>query len=140
VYRTPWLSKALGAAAGFDDLSDEQKGVLGELRTSYERELGTANAKWAAAITARDEKSGGPMMAMMRMGRGGNETDDEVSTARKERKELDDRYKAKIEALLNTDQIARLPEETRESGDDGFMGMMAVDDLEGQEDDDEDPR
>ncbi len=139
VYRTAWVSKALSAAEGFEDMNAEQKGALTEIRRGYERELSAASAKWAAAIEAREEKTGGSMLAMMQAMQGGETGGDEVSEARRARQELDDRYKDKLVTLLTADQKSRLPEEKSDRQDPmDFMGMTAVDDLEGQEDDEED--
>ncbi len=142
VYRTPWVSKAMTAADGFGDANAEQKAALAELRGGYDRELAAANAKWAAAIEAREEKTGGSMLAMMQAMQGGETGGDEISEARQARKDLDDRYKDKLGTLLNADQKSRLPEEKSDPHQQAdFMGMMGVDDLEGEEDDEseEDP-
>ncbi len=143
VYRTPWVTKAIAAADGFADLTPDQKTTLAEIRQGYERERPAANAKWAGAIEAREEKTGGPLMAMMRMGDGDDPAGDAVSEARQGRRDLDDRYEAKLRQLLSADQQSRLPEDKREGREHDFMGMMAVDDLEGEVDDgpgEDDPR
>ncbi len=142
VYRTPWATKAIAAADGFADLTPDQKATLAEIGQGYERELSAANARWAEKIEAREEKTGGPLMAMMRMGDGDDPAGDAVSEARQARKDLDDRYEAKLRQLLSADQQSRLPEDKREGREHDFMGMMAVDDLEGVDDEpgEDDPR
>ncbi|MFM9996094.1 MAG: hypothetical protein ACKVU4_09870 [Phycisphaerales bacterium] len=138
VYKRSWVTKAVGSAGGFADLSGDQQTQLAELRAAYERELAAANDRWAAAITEKEEKSGGSMMAMMQsmMGGGDASQNDPVNEARKARKDLDGRYKDKLNALLSGEQQARLPEDKREPRDQmNPMGMMTETDLEVERDD-----
>lgn len=138
VYKKSWVTRAAGSAGGFADLSTDQKAQLDELRSGYQRELAAANERWAAAITEKEEKSGGSMMAMMQsmMGGGGAGQNDPVNDARKARKDLDTRYKDKLNALLSAEQQTRLPEDKREPRDQmNPMGMIAETDLELDSDD-----
>lgn len=122
VYRTPHARRLLDAAAGFADLSPDQRQNLTQIREAYLRDLDKANARWAAEIEKADENAesgvfaGGPgqrMVFSMREGEG----DTPVDEARKARRELDQQAEQKLREILNEDQAARLPERTREEGE-----------------------
>jgi len=130
VYRESYVTKALGAAAGFNDLSAEQKQQIGEMKAEYVREVDAANKRWASATDDREDKTGGQFMEMMDMwgGGGGNEgVKDAANKAHDDRKDLDKRYKEKLLALLSEDQKGRLPEEKKEQN--GMFGMMGGEDF-----------
>ena len=135
VYRAPYVVKALDSAAKFDDLTPDQRTALNEIREGYSRDAAGANNRWAEAIDARDEKTGGPLLAMMSgvMG-GGAAAGTDVSEASTARRELDDRYKDRLRTALTQEQRDRLPEEVRDQREDfDFMGMALP------EDDEEEP-
>jgi hypothetical protein len=136
IYRETYTSKALSAAAGFSDLSADQKSQIAAMKSEYAHELEAANKKWASATADREDKTGGQLMEMMDMwgGGGGNEDVKEAANkARDDRKDLDKRYKEKLLALLTEDQKGRLPEEQKERG--GMFGMDGGDFFAAPEDD-----
>lgn len=111
VYRPSLAAKCLRAAQGFADLTDPQKQDLRLLRESYERELAAANARWASAVEALEDKRGPNWMEeMMQRAMGDGGKDDGVGEARKARQDLDDRTLERLLAILNKEQAARLPE------------------------------
>lgn len=136
VYKRSWVTEALLSARGLADLSADQRAQVAELESSYTRELAVANERWAAAITEREEKTGGSMVAMMQsMMGGGGGGNDPVSEARRARKELDERYKDKLSAVLTAEQRARLPvEKPAQAEQMDMFGMMPDTDLEGEGD------
>jgi hypothetical protein len=128
IYREGYPSKALAAAAGFNDLTADQSKTIAEMKAEYAREVAATSKKWALATQEREDKTGGQMMEMMSMmgGGGGDESVKEAANkAREDRKDLDKRYKEKLLALLNEGQRDRLPEEKKEPG--GMFGMAGGD-------------
>lgn len=120
VYREPWIVKAIGTARKFDDLNADQRRTLTEIEESYVREAAGLNTRWATAIDERDEKTGGQFGAMMAGFSGGGDDGgvaQAVTDARKARRDLDARYKEKLNMLLGEDQRTRLPKEERDRGD-----------------------
>lgn len=116
VYRDTHTGKSLKAAAEFADLTAEQKTAIAELLETYEREVKSLNSRWAEAIQAQEADGGGDPMAMFM---GGGE-DPAVADARKAKRELDKTTRDKLIALLNEDQVERLPER-EDDGPGGFM-------------------
>jgi hypothetical protein len=111
VYRQSHTSKQLEAATKLDDLDSTQRENIAELAAQYNRELRPANDAWAAAIE-KDEASpnngvvggaGGTMM--IRMG----EENGELASARKARRELDERTREKLMKILRPEQQEKLP-------------------------------
>jgi len=111
VYRETHTGKCVKAAAGFTDLSGEQKATIAELLATYEREVKSLNSKWADAVQASEADGGGDPMAMFM---GGGE-DGAVADARKAKRELDRVTREKLMAVLNEEQKERLPEREDES-------------------------
>lgn len=111
VYRPAHAHQCLRAAEGFADLSAQQKEEVRLLRESYEREAAAANARWAAAVEAAEDKRGSNWMEeMMQRAMGGGGRDDGVGDAKKARQDLDDRTLERLKAILTKEQAARLPE------------------------------
>jgi Spy/CpxP family protein refolding chaperone len=137
IYRESYVSRALGSASGFADLTAEQRSQISEMKAEYQRELASANRAWALATEAREEKTGGQFMEMMDMMGGGGANQDVKDVANKahdDRKELDRRFKEKLLALLTEEQKGRLPEEKKEAG-----GMFGMGDFFANPDDEETP-
>jgi hypothetical protein len=110
IYRESYTHKALGASAKFADLTEDQKSQVQALRDAYARDAAAANAKWAAAVDAREEKRGDNFMQdMMAMGMGGGAEKNPVTDAKSARKELDERTESRLLEILNDDQESRLP-------------------------------
>jgi hypothetical protein len=128
VYREAYVEKAMSEADKFSDLTPEQKDSIASLRAGYVREAEGLNKDWASAIEAKEEKHGGSIGAMMSgmMGGGGGEKD-EVKEARAARKELDDRTKERLLAVLKEDQKSRLPEDKPDRRDNGMNFGFDID-------------
>ncbi len=106
VYRDSDTTRALDVAAGLADLTADQPEGIRAIRTQYARELGTANAVWAAAIDEEAEDIDFQSMIMSFMGN----QDTNSAKAEKAREELDLKFRERLESLLTPEQIERLPE------------------------------
>jgi len=124
IYRQSWVNKAIAAAEGFNDVTPEQKATLATIKADYQRDVPALNKRWAAAMEAQEEKTGGQMMEMMSMmgpaDGSAAKVKEDTNKARGDRKDLDKRTKEKLLALLNEDQKGRLPEEQKDQGMYGF--------------------
>lgn len=114
VYKEPHAGKAITAAMGFSDLTDEQKNTVAALKESYSRDLAAANERWANAI-ADEEKDGsgdpfGGFGAFIPGGGGGGDKPSPVQEAKKARTELDKATLGRLKEALTPAQIERLPE------------------------------
>lgn len=116
VYRQSHAMKMLDVAKKMPDLTEDQRQELGAILASYQRDLNAANERWAKAIEAAEEASGGSMQVMMRgfMGGAPQEGKDELGEARDARRDLDRRTEKRVSDLLNTEQRALLPKKERE--------------------------
>lgn len=113
IYRDSHIIRCLKSASEFDDLSTEAKAQVADMTAKYDREAGPMNAKWAR-LQAEAEKEGGGddlMQGWMRMARGGDDSNEksELAEARKARRKLDSDMMEKLKAMLNEDQLERLP-------------------------------
>lgn len=128
VYRQSHVSRSIEAASKFDDVSGDVKAQLTELAAKYARESAPLNDEWANQIKAQDDSGEGDLrigdMAMRMSNRQEGETSP-LDTARKARRELDDRYKQQLEALLTPEQKARLPKPERNQIE-GVPGGMFI--------------
>lgn len=130
VYRPSRVMQALDAAAKFDDLEPAQRDAIKALADSYGRDLGSANERWVAAIQEQEAKPregamalpGGGMVMM-----GEDEADSPEAQARKARRELDDRARERLHAILNAAQRDRLPKPRPEAAE-GFAGEFVTQD------------
>jgi len=126
VYRPSRTSKAVDAAMKFEDLDARQKDALSALKESYERDLATANEKWAAALVEEESSGAGPMMVggaqVMLMG--DQDQSGPVPEARKARRELDKKAMDALEALLTPAQKEKLPK--TEQSPDGPGAMQII--------------
>ncbi len=122
IYREGHAEKAVKAASAIADLDDAQKDSIKTLKDAYMRDLDAANDAWAKAMEEKEEKAGGRISMMMSgfMNMGGGE--DDVSKARKARKDLDEKTLGKLETLLRDEQKGKLPQKTPEKG--GGFGYM----------------
>jgi hypothetical protein len=114
VYRASHTGKMLEAAAGFSDLTPDQREQVTSIRESYHRDAAALNERWSKAIEDQEEKNGGTFGVMTQMWMGGGEGADEVKEARKARKQLDDQTGERLKAVLTDAQRARLPEKAPE--------------------------
>jgi Spy/CpxP family protein refolding chaperone len=114
IYKEAYAFKALNAANDFKDLTDEQKTGIAEIRTSYTKDIGGANERYARAQADAEKDGGGDdmMSGWMRMMNGGGDGKDEseLSLARKARRKLDSDALEKLKAILTPEQKDRLPE------------------------------
>lgn len=102
VYRVSDAQRVLDVAAGFEDLSDEQREQLDATRAWYERAAAAINTRWAGAIDAHQAGAGDPWT-------GGGDSPD-VERAQQDREELDERCVERVQALLTPEQAERLPD------------------------------
>lgn len=116
VYRPSYVSKAFDTAKGMEDLSAEQKAQVDELKTTYQRELASANDKWAAAI--RDWEVGMKMTDFWQAG----SRPQALKDAQAARKELDTRTYEKLGALMTEEQREKLPKKATPRNGPGFGG------------------
>ena len=116
VYRASYVSKAFTTAKGMEDLTPEQKTQVEELQTSYERELGAANDKWASAL--RDWEVG---MKMTDFWQAGSRPQD-LKDAQAARKELDTRTYEKLGAVMTEEQREKLPKKSTPRNEQGLGG------------------
>lgn len=105
VYRPSYAARAITAAEGITDLSDEQKTQLAQIRDSFEKSLAPIQQKQADSIEQTEMNR--TAMQMFGMGGGGNEGSAEL---RDLRREVEDGTYEKVRDLLTEEQRAKLPE------------------------------
>jgi hypothetical protein len=112
VYRPTHASRVLEAAAKLSDLDAPQLEQVEALRAQYEREITAANEALAAAIEKdeADPKRGGSMGGpgggmVMRFG----DENEDLASARRAKRELDERTRKKLSSILRPEQEERLP-------------------------------
>ena len=109
VYRTTQGGRALEAAVGFADLSDEQKTAITDLRASYTTKLGEIRPRQEQATL--DTEKNFSIQGMMGGDRGrGGDQQDAGRAVRQERRGIDDRALEDLKAILTPEQAERLPE------------------------------
>ena len=115
IYAASPVIAAIKAAEEMKDVSAEQRTRLAELKDGYEREAATVNARWAAAA---EEKLRQLPEKFLEMTQGGPEEDpkDSFVAARKERRDLDERYRSRVSEVLTQDQRDRLPKPENSGG------------------------
>ena len=118
VYRTSSIQEALDAAQSFADLTSEQRQAIEDLLSAHERDVETANRRWAKAIeeSEADEESGAMAFGPGMMVRMGEEDSSPVGEARSARREIDQRTREKLLAALTEDQRERLPKRREREG------------------------
>jgi hypothetical protein len=110
VYRPAHVESMLEAAAKFPDLSAEQRDQVRAISQEYARAAAPLNDRWAQAVQAQEDQSGGTFGVMSKMWTGGGEGADAVKDARKARTDLDAQTADRLRALLTPEQVERLPE------------------------------
>ncbi len=111
VYSPTGTDARITTASKLGDLSADQRERLEAVRTTYTRDVAALNDKYAKAIAEQEEDpaSADPMqMAMMMQGMG--DGNDPVSEARAARNEFEQRIVDQIDAVLNEEQLARMPD------------------------------
>ncbi len=128
VYRPSRVSRDLEKALALGDLTAEQRESLTELKRSYERDLRPANDAWAAAISNGDKTDeGGGSMATSGGGVLTIRNSDEpkaLADARKARRELDEKARERVKAVLNETQMAAIKPAAEEV--EGFEGSQEL--------------
>jgi hypothetical protein len=116
IYGPSVVTKAIKTAQDMKGLTGDQQAKLKELSESYQREAGPINNRWAAAAEEKQRQLVNNFMEMMQND-GGKDPADPFVAARKERRDLDEKYHAKIESLLTAEQKAQLPKAEPHRGD-----------------------
>jgi hypothetical protein len=128
VYRDSPAQKAMAAAEKFEDLTDEQRQSIADLKARFAREAEPLNARWVEAIEERDEKGVDPMSMFPGAGGGAKNP---IAEPRKARREFDKQVRSKLEAILTEAQKGRLPEDHGNTMQQDMMENMGMDfDLE----------
>lgn len=110
VYRETYTEKAFDATSGFQGLSADQKKQISDLRSSFERDLATANKKLADAIAESEMNRTVRSLFGWGRRRGGNDEPDAVRAARQAKQDLDRRMLDQLRSALGPDLAAKLPE------------------------------
>jgi hypothetical protein len=114
IFAEPHTLKQLKTAAGFGDLSAEQKSKVSEMTDNYQRELDSLNARWLEEEQkAEAEGKGGSGFPFM----GDEDTPEGLKKAREARQELDRKFSKNLREILSEEQKERLPK--RKNG--GFV-------------------
>lgn len=106
IFKEPYPAKLLGSALKFDDLDANQKKALLAEQETYYREVASLNEKWMHALDkAETEGKAGGMFMLPGMG----SESEELTAARKARRELDDKTAQRVKTALNEKQREKLP-------------------------------
>lgn len=108
VYRPGLTERSLAAAAGFADLSADQRKDLDAIRASFADDLAGANTDLAQA-TEDSEYS-------FRLGYPDEARDARLTSARKRRAELDRSTLERLKGMLTAEQTQRLPQPPERAG------------------------
>ncbi len=103
VYRETRAQRALSAAAGFEDLSEEQGERIAALASGFGREASTMNDRLAGAWREAEDS-----MEIRDMFRGGMNRG-ELGEMREKRNQLDESYMGRLREVLSEEQLDRLP-------------------------------
>ena len=103
VYRESRAQRSLSAAAGFEDLSEDQKEQITSMQSRFSGEASSMNDRLSRAWREAEDT-----MEIRDMFRGGLERG-ELGELRESRNQLDSQYMEKLRGLLNEDQLDRLP-------------------------------
>jgi hypothetical protein len=130
IYRGQSYATRVAESAGtIEGLSAEQKTSITEIKDRYTRDLAALNQKMETAYEQRESTitaaelmgrfggGGGP-----RGGGGGMIDSEELTTLREQRRDLETATVEKIQALLNEDQKAKLPQQRGGGGRGGDQG------------------
>ncbi|QOI98958.1 MAG: hypothetical protein HRU70_13820 [Phycisphaeraceae bacterium] len=111
IYNTTRVSRQLDAAAGFGDLTPDQKTAISELRETYARELAAVNARLAAQ-QEKDEMEMNFESMMNFMG----DQDSPAADLRRRKRDLGRSTEDKIKGVLTPEQAQRLPSGGEDEG------------------------
>ncbi len=104
VYRPSYANRAVEMSVKMSDLTGEQKAQVDAIAEGHAREAAALNEKWAAAV--EDSEKTRTIMQMF----GGGMGNEDVRSAQRARRELDDKTVEKLRAVLTEEQAAKLPE------------------------------
>jgi len=128
IYRDSHTEEMIKAAAGYSDLDETQKESVKTIKEQYAREATSLNANWAKVQDDAEEKAGGSVQLMMAQWMGGGDdvkkAQEEIKKAREARKELDDKFKKRLQDALNDGQKDRLPSKKPTNQDPWDMGFF----------------
>lgn len=105
IYRESAAVSAMDMALAFDDLTDDQRQRLQDIKMRHDREVNTLNDRWRTMV----DRSEADRSIMDFMGGGGR--DPELRTARQARRDFDLRILNEVRGVLTEEQQARLPAE-----------------------------
>lgn len=116
VYRSDPILPLFENAREIESLSPEQRTAIDDLEARYVVEIVGANEALATAYRAEEPKEPRRRVALMQARQQGADAvarlraePDAISTARKQREELYDRYRQALMAILNEDQQKSMP-------------------------------
>jgi Spy/CpxP family protein refolding chaperone len=129
IYGPSYINNAITAAKKYNDLTPDQRTKLTDLAAAYQREADPINTRWASAADQKvHDMPANPMEVIMQFERGQADPSDPFVAARTDRKNLDDRYKAKLKEILTTPQSDQLPkDESRSRGIPEFLPDFEAD-------------
>lgn len=111
VYGDSSASRRLAAAEKLDSLTPQQRERLAKIREAYKQAARPLNDRWASAQEQAENEGrwggGFPMMAFG--GREGADQNDELSQARKARRDLDKRTADQMNEILTPEQRDQMP-------------------------------
>lgn len=130
VYRPSQVARRFDAALKLEGLDAAARQQIQQLKETYEREVSPVNDAWAAAIAANEAKDGGSlgspgggMVIQIR----DQEEDPKLAEARKARREIDNRFRERLDTLLTPEQREKLPKTApRAPGEDEEDGPVIV--------------
>ncbi|MGP1346719.1 MAG: hypothetical protein ACTS3F_08655 [Phycisphaerales bacterium] len=105
IYSDTEAQGIMRTVAEFDDLSDEQRASLDEIREGFDRELKRLNSAWAAALRAQDDKEQEGLFSMMRFG----DQPELVKRILSDRTDLESSTIERVREMLTPTQAQRLP-------------------------------
>ncbi len=117
VYRPTHAQRSLEAAAGFADLTEDQRAAVAGMRERYRNDVLTINTQLERAIEQAEEDADARRFIRMRFqrggdrgrGRGGEGGDDGTRDLMGKRRDLDRQTLALLSEALTEEQIERLP-------------------------------
>ena len=136
IYRgQSYATRVADAALGLDGLPAEQKLAITEIKDRFNREYAALNTKMEAAYASRETSMTFADITARFGGGGGGRgpggggfgmvDSEELTTLRDQRRELETTTVDKIQALLNEDQRAKLPQRGNGNGGGGRGGTGA---------------
>ena len=128
IYRESHVSRLLAAAVGFDDLAPAQREAIAAMRTQYDSQAASLNARWAREL-AEAEKSGQESSGAFVIRFGGEEDGEQsdLEKARQARRDLDTETEQRLRETLDEAQEERLPQREAQQERRGGGEIMTLD-------------